>query len=140
MASTNMQPPAWVYQSPCFFSQTFKCYTSPLFYRNLVSELEWISSFFDLASTNARELVWHQLFIIVGVKSFPCSRLFVPIIKTWIETPTISLFAIELLYIAFALAFDKNPDILRTNIQNVTLHPELPVVWLFILFALFGKM
>jgi len=100
-----------------FFSPSFQCYTSPLFYRSILLELEWVASVVDDCKEAAREIVWKQLFILCGAPpGLSSSKLISPVIVGWKKSSTMNLLAIELLYLAFATALNQFPDFIKTNI------------------------
>ena len=115
----NQYPPNQYY----LFSPTFQCYTSTPFYRNLLIELEHVASYIDQGKSRSREIVWRQLFTLLGAKPVVCSKPFEPVLKSWTESPTINLLAIELLYLAFATAFDRFPDLIKTRFPSGTQIP-----------------
>lgn len=100
-------------QPQYFFSPAFQCYTSPPFYKNLLSDLQYISVYIDQCRPNAREVVWEQLFVLLGAKPAACSKLFGPVLRAWAEAPTINLLAVELLYLSFAISLEKYPELLK---------------------------
>ena len=100
-----------------FFSPSFQCYTSPLFYRSLLLELEWVSSVVDDCKPPAREIVWGQLFVLSGMpKGLKSSKAFLPVVNNWMRGSTMNLLAIELLYLAFATALNQYPDFIKNNL------------------------
>ena len=100
-----------------FFSPSFQCYTSPLFYRSLLLELEWVASVVDDCKEQAREIVWNQLFILSGApKGLKSNKPISPIVSGWSQSSTMNLLAIELLYLAFATALNQYPDFIKNNI------------------------
>jgi len=118
--------------TPFYFSNTFQCFTTPPFYRSLLLELEFVSNKIDQCKPTAREQVWKHLFTLVGGRAdASCSQLFTPILTSWINSPTINLLAVELLYLAFAVAFDRVPNLLGTNYPvpfgtSIQIHPFKP--------------
>lgn len=123
MQHSPLLPARKVEQPQYFYSPAFQCYTSPPFYKSLLSELQYVSSFIDLCKPQSREIVWKQLFILLGAKPVLCSKVFGPVLKAWAEAPTINLLAIELLYLSFAISLDKNPDLIKDVSPKRT--PEL---------------
>ena len=117
-----------------FYSPTFHCYTSPAFYRELLSELEKLSVHLDKSKASLREAVWEQLFILLGAKQVPYSKPFSDIIRAWKESPTINLLAIELLYIAISIVLDKSPSV---SISTSPLSPLPSVQFLIYFFHFF---
>lgn len=119
-ATTNSKAPPIKNQEECqqyFFSPSFQCYTSPLFYRSLLLELEWVAGIVDDCKEQARELVWKQLFVLSGApKGLKSSKQILPIISGWVQSSTMNLLAIELLYLAFATALNQYPDFIKNNI------------------------
>ena len=110
-----------------YFSPAFQCYTSPPFYRNLLTELEWVASVVDQCSETARLIIWKQLFILVGTPSLTSDKPFSSVIKTWSESNTVNLLAIELLYLAFATALDKHPNLIHDNLPKRSSLAKLPI-------------
>ena len=130
-------------QPQYFYSPAFQCYTSPPFYKSLLSELQYVSSFIDICKPQAREIVWRQLFTLIGAKPLMCSKVFGPVLKAWAEAPTINLLAIELLYLSFAISLDNYPDLIKDAnakriVPDILPHPmRVPSVRFFLLFIFY---
>jgi hypothetical protein len=99
-----------------YFSPCFQCYTSAPFYKSILQELEWVASVIDNCYPPAREQVWAQLFAMTGASRTKCSKQFSSIVKGWTESPTLNLLAIELLYLSFAIALERNGNIFTENL------------------------
>jgi len=99
-----------------YYSVSFQCYTSSLFYSSLLVELEYAALILDDTTPEAREIVWNRLFILCGGPkqgNFKSSKLISPVIKKWIEATSKNLLAIELLYLAFAISLNKFPEFFK---------------------------
>lgn len=99
-----------------YFSPCFQCYTSAPFYKSILQELEWVASVIDNCHPPAREQVWAQLFAMTGANRNKCSKPFSAIVKGWTESSTLNLLAIELLYLSFAIALERNVNIFTENL------------------------
>jgi hypothetical protein len=122
---------------PVLFSPTFQCFTSFPLYAALLLELQTLALLIDQREPEARAAVWAQLFALIGIGGH--SRLgprvsdenvmktpygidgqpensmtarFTPIIEQWLESKTLNLLAVELLYLSFSLSILQYQDLL----------------------------
>eukprot|EP01087_Luapelamoeba_hula_P009712 TRINITY_DN2531_c1_g1_i1.p1 TRINITY_DN2531_c1_g1~~TRINITY_DN2531_c1_g1_i1.p1 ORF type:complete len:585 (-),score=80.46 TRINITY_DN2531_c1_g1_i1:56-1810(-) len=93
------------------YSPTFQMFTSLPFYTALLDDLRAMSEYADQLPPSCRDLIWAQLFELIGVKH-KCSNQFTPIINAWASSGVINILAIELLYLSFQLCIMAEPTLL----------------------------
>jgi len=97
----------------------FKHYTHTI----LIVELCKHCGFIDSCDSVVRRIVWYYIFELVGVKQNPaiiCSEPLLPIVHTWISSSTLNPTAIEVLYVAVGLTFDRHYDLFKKKLQTTT--------------------
>jgi hypothetical protein len=96
-----------------FFSICFQRYESINFYSQLLQKVLNFAKTLDEGTGLIRESIWQQLHALMGVPTptmHDPGGYFLPLLSVWLQEPTINLFGLELLYIAFMLSTSGNAD------------------------------
>jgi hypothetical protein len=119
--------PAENQQGVALFSPLFQCHTTLAFYAALLAELQAMAALVDPCPSIVREIIWEQVFLLIGVHPHRCETHLKPIIEAWLSSPTVNLLAVELLYISFVRALANHPDLLRAQSPQTRVHQQPPV-------------
>lgn len=102
------------------YSHLFQCYTTPAFYAALLVELRVFARSVDVASEDARRLVWAFIFTLNGLSlkdrqpealTSPLS----PIVQSLYERPKMKPIEIEVMYVAFLLSMNAAPTFMEDH-------------------------
>jgi len=98
------------------FSPIFKCLTTMSFYASILRELEDYVALIDDCPSWSREIVWEQLFTIVGSDKRKFSGFFTPVLQDTMKETKVNLMDIEVMFLAFFLIINIFPEIFVSRV------------------------